>query len=600
MIYKQKTDFKSLADWVYERSQNIFWTISGQYDVNLPKAGLGQDMVRSKHGAILWGGIRLYMDADLVEDFLSHLQAKPDFYDIFSRILWLALEEYCMPRLGRDRPAIKEICLDYYQVMALLRPEEAGQTGADILERAYYSEKLGNLSPDNRWLKDLVGDIITKAGQAEDTAELITGIEEIFRLYFVTESWLHQITGQTEKTSPGKGQPGKYKPAEAFMEAKKRKPAPQEVDVEKIVDAEFNPNSYRGKASAEYLEAERQRASKLANPFTKTKQSDFDKVRLFFGDPLYPQAEIDKIEQKISLGIHHHKKIYITAGKFSDLGSDYQVRFLEEQRHFNLEYYELHYRACRRHIQNLRALIMQALLPDREDDNHRQVYGRLKAGQAWQAVILNEYKIFEHMQKNEGGDLLVEILLDGSGSQSERQAQVAMQGYIIAQALSLCQIPCRVSAYATFLDYTIFRLYKDYDQTGQKNKNIFDYYGTGMNRDGFALRAVRTLLGQRPEANKILIVLSDGKPNDVRVFKKDAAKPKQKDYSGQVAVADTAMEVRKLRLEGISVLGVFNGLEVDLAAQQKIYGHDFAYIKNISQFSKIVGTYLKKELGRFI
>ena len=60
------------------------------------------------------------------------------------------------------------------------------------------------------------------------------------------------------------------------------------------------------------------------------------------------------------------------------------------------------------------------------------------------------------------------------------------------------------------------------------------------------------------------------------------------------------MEVRKLRLHGISVLGVFNGLEEDLPAQQKIYGSDFAYIKKINQFSKIVGTYLKKELRKLM
>ena len=120
-----------------------------------------------------------------------------------------------------------------------------------------------------------------------------------------------------------------------------------------------------------------------------------------------------------------------------------------------------------------------------------------------------------------------------------------------------------------------------------------------MNRDGFVLRAVGERMAKRPETNKILIILSDGKPNDVRVFKKDVASPEIREYTGDTAVKDTAAEVRKLRRQGISVLGVFTGLETDLLAQQKIYGREFAYIKDLKQFAKIVGTYLKKELRKF-
>ena len=46
----------------------------------------------------------------------------------------------------------------------------------------------------------------------------------------------------------------------------------------------------------------------------------------------------------------------------------------------------------------------------------------------------------------------------------------------------------------------------------------------------------------------------------------------------------------------MSVLGVFAGEEKDLAAEKKIFGKDFAYIRNISDFSRIVGRYLTKQL----
>ena len=67
-------------------------------------------------------------------------------------------------------------------------------------------------------------------------------------------------------------------------------------------------------------------------------------------------------------------------------------------------------------------------------------------------------------------------------------------------------------------------------------------------------------------------------------------------YEGDFAVRDTAFEVRMARSLGISVLGVFAGEDEDLAAEKKIFGKDFAYIRSISGFSNVVGTYLKRQL----
>jgi len=53
--------------------------------------------------------------------------------------------------------------------------------------------------------------------------------------------------------------------------------------------------------------------------------------------------------------------------------------------------------------------------------------------------------------------------------------------------------------------------------------------------------------------------------------------------------------VRRLRQAGVLVLGVFAGEEAELEAEKKIFGKDFAYIRSISNFSKIAGRYLKKQ-----
>ena len=114
------------------------------------------------------------------------------------------------------------------------------------------------------------------------------------------------------------------------------------------------------------------------------------------------------------------------------------------------------------------------------------------------------------------------------------------------------------------------------------------------NRDGLAIRAAAEGLLGRQEENKILIVLSDGRPNDIIVNRPNSKNPHS--YGGDYAVQDTAGEVRKVRGMGISVLGVFAGKEADLAAEKKIFGKDFAYIRDIANFSNVVGEYLKRQL----
>ena len=71
-----------------------------------------------------------------------------------------------------------------------------------------------------------------------------------------------------------------------------------------------------------------------------------------------------------------------------------------------------------------------------------------------------------------------------------------------------------------------------------------------------------------------------------------------KPYYGDYAIKDTGFAVRRLRNQGVCVLGVFAGEEKDLQAEKKIFGKDFAYIRNISGFSPVVGRYLMKQLEK--
>ena len=114
------------------------------------------------------------------------------------------------------------------------------------------------------------------------------------------------------------------------------------------------------------------------------------------------------------------------------------------------------------------------------------------------------------------------------------------------------------------------------------------------NRDGLAIRAAGTDLMAREEARKLMIVLSDGKPYDVLMNRPGSRNPEP--YRGEYAVKDTAREVLRLRQQGVSVLGVFAGEERELPAERKIFGKDFAYIRDIRNFAGTVGRYLLRQI----
>ena len=145
-------------------------------------------------------------------------------------------------------------------------------------------------------------------------------------------------------------------------------------------------------------------------------------------------------------------------------------------------------------------------------------------------------------------------LLDSSGSQAIRQSQVAVQGYILSEALSFVGIPHRVVSYCTFWNHTVMHLFRDYDDGKEKNERIFEFRASGDNRDGLAIKAAYDTLLDRPENHKILFLL------------------------------------------GVSVLGIFAGNYEDTAAEKRIFGKDFAYIRDIRNFSRVAGAYLRRQL----
>ena len=314
-----------------------------------------------------------------------------------------------------------------------------------------------------------------------------------------------------------------------------------------------------------------------------------------YGKSYLTELEQKQINHQLCYGAHKGCTIYMTEGILKNpVAVNNTYVLVQRSKEMNLSTYRQHANVTKRNIEILEATLTRALRARSEKEYASAQYGLLRPERLWKIGRTKEYQLFDKETKKQNEDFVVELLIDASGSQQKRQNYVALQSFVVSSALSRVGIPHRAMSFCTFWDYTILHRFRDYEDRAEADWNLFEFRGSSNNRDGLAIRMATESLMKREEPNKVLIVLSDGRPNDQNVNRPNA--PDAPLYTGDYAVKDTAIEVRRARSLGIAVLGVFMGEEQDLTAERKIFGKDFAYIKNIANFSNVVGTYLRKQL----
>ena len=343
------------------------------------------------------------------------------------------------------------------------------------------------------------------------------------------------------------------------------------------------------------MEEERQSKQKITVLPPEALEKAYTYVELNFGKTYLSELEEKRINQLMCRDIHSDCSLYFTEGILkSPVKRNYQYEYAKRLKNKNIWLYHDKHRIVKRNISLLTEMLKKSLVIKSENQEILSDRGMIVPSRLWRLGRSSDAQVFKRELKGDSSDFVVDVLIDASGSQMSRQGEVALQAYIISEALSNAELPHRVMSYCTFWDYTILHRFREYDDPRSANENIFNYVTSSNNRDGLAIRAAGYGLLNREEEKKILIILSDGRPYDVIVNRPNAKNPAP--YHGKYAITDTAAQIRKLRSQGVSVLGVFAGEEKDLATEKKIFGKDFAYIRNITGFSKIVGRYLTKQL----
>jgi len=318
-----------------------------------------------------------------------------------------------------------------------------------------------------------------------------------------------------------------------------------------------------------------------------------------FGPPMLGERQMAELEKKLCSGNHQSCRLHITKGGTAEMCIRNAFEALQKQREeaqiaHNREVFRQNEASNRVAIQKLTEKIQNSVLLYLRPYTVRADSGALEAGRVWRALNLDDRDIFQRTENADAGDVSVDILLDASTSQKGRLESISGQAFCIAEALTRCRIPCRVMSFCSMTGYTIVRIFRDYGETA-KNGSIFEYVSNGCNRDGLAIRTVHHLMNESGCEHRLLIVLSDVKPQDVVRFREQEDEeflPYEQDYG----VRDTAFEVRRARADGIAVICVFTGEDEDLPSARTVYGRDFARIRSIDQLADTVGLLIQNQI----
>lgn len=567
---------EKISELQIKRAVNIIWTAAGKHDFTPDFKAYDEQGKADIYWNCIIGAVRRHYDYPQFESIFRAFQEYEDS-DIYEGLFWLGLENCVFEREVGDRPVLRSLRERYANAFLAAYTRLEYYSLYDALAVAHYERVVGKYRRLNKYDEKLLDEL--EFSPTLSTEEIVQRCGELF------ERWFHICTEERKKK----------KKERHFLGFKKRSNKGKKTRYRKfgIGVADHPDNVYGGSNSNE-----KRPEHVLNTKMTAQELRAFMETK--FGKPIFSPRETSELERELCSNSHENCHLHYTYGERID-ASQIQNGFeaLSRQREAaqvesNKAYYQSKLSQNNTAILKLSGKIQNSVLLHLQPSPVKSNSGNLKGGLMWRAIKLNDDKVFVKNEQDDMGDLCVDILLDASTSQQSRQEIVSSQGYMIAQSLTKCGIPCRVMSFCSMTGYTIMRIFRDYTRP-QDNEKIFDYVSNGCNRDGLAIAAARHLMNRSNYEHKLLIVLSDVKPNDV-IKIRSSAQAEAVPYERQAGITNTAFEVRKARAEGISVVCVFTGEDEDLPSAKLVYGRDFARIQSLDKLADTVGMLIQNQI----
>lgn len=556
-----------------QRAKNIIWNAAGDYSFLPDFVSFDEKGEADLYFNCIIGSVYRFYDYRPIHDLFLRMGRMPEAA-LYRSLLWLGLEQCTYEKALPGRPALASLRLDYARRVSARSRSYWDQELFDRLNTAHFTRLLGETPRLSKKEQRLLAAL--EFSSAMD-AEAI-----VMQMCWILKKFFHcNLPRLNEKN--------------------RRFQLPIHIRRAALRGSvTCTPSLSEGNSST-------RPARKGLTLYVPALSTGVRPARLrtwledSFGLSLYDSGQLQELEQKLCRESHRGCHLHVTRGEFrkeaslkSSGSSLYRALRLQQER--NLRFFREHLSRNMLSISRLTDRIRNILITDTGGSPLLSRTGNLLPERIWRAEKLHDDRAFSKNDPSDKGNLSVDILLDASASQRDRQERIASQGYIIAESLSRCNLPVRVSSYCTVNGCTVLHMFRDYTEP-QYNDRIFQYLSTGWNRDGLAVRITGERLWQSDYENRLLIILSDCSPNDDRrMFSREGRIPFYYDYGGPRGIQDTAREVSRLRRQGVSVLAVCTGRERDLKAARQIYGKDVVWAQSEERFADAVGYLLQEKL----
>lgn len=556
-----------------QRAKNIIWNAAGDYSFLPDFLSFDENGEADLYFNSIIGSVHRYYDYTLFHDLFLRMGRMPEA-ELYRSLFWLGLEKCTYEKALPDRPALEKLRYDYAGRVAAHAVSYWDQELFDRLNTAHFSYILGETARLGRKERKLLAAL--EFDTSMDTDAIVNAMCTLLKRFF------HCRLPRLDEKNRRFRLPIRFRRIALHGS---------------LVSDISSENS--GTAPT----ARRELTFYLPILYAGTKYGRLQTwLEQNFGTSIYSSKERRELEHDLCTEGHRNCHLHVTRGNFrkeTSLRPSSQYMAMMHQKERNLCFHQEHLSQNMLNISRLTDRIRNVLQFDSGQFPMQSRTGRLIPERIWRAAYLHDGRIFQKTEPCEKGSLSVDILLDASASQRDRQEQIASQGYIIAESLTRCGLPVRVCSYCTTNGCTILHMFRDYEEP-QNNRNIFEYYATGWNRDGLAIRITGRRLMESSCENRLLIILSDCSPNDDhRIFSKESRLPFYHDYGGKYGILDAAREVSRLRHAGVSVLAVCTGREKDLAAARQIYGKDVVWARSEERFADAVGYLIQEKIRHY-
>ena len=569
-----------ILDSEKRRARNLIWNAAGDYNFEPDFKAYDENGRADLYWNSIIGAARRNYGPDTIDGLFAAFHGSSQ-EALYEQLIWLGLENAVYQRESFRRPALPSLRQNYARRVLSHSGPVPSEELLLLLEEAHFRRALGeepHLMPPERSMLDA----LEFSGELEGPALTQAALDFLHR-------YCHFTPSKEEKEPAGKKPP--------VFRRFFRKTSDGLPSVRSFGHGYGEHTALIQSGGPDTVPFQRHLTDKTLAQSEETLRKY---IQDYFGPPLFEPAQMAALEHELCADEHRFCHLYYAKG---DNTWDSSIRgYVGTQRknalkqmERNKAVYDADAARHRASIIRLTARIRNAMMAYLQPAIIRSASGSLDIGRVWRGVYLDDDKVFTKVQQSFTGSFSVDILLDASTSQSKRQAVVAAQGYMIAEALTRCRIPVRVSSFCSLSGYTIVTRYRDYREN-DRNEQIFHYFTAGCNRDGLAIRALGKGLEDSPCEHKLVILLSDAAPNDVMKLSRNGS---YLDYTEQNAIQNTAMEVRSLLCRDISVICVFTGEDKNLPAAHTIYGRSFARSRDLNQFADTVGTLIQNQIRSF-